>query len=330
MSPGLAVDALPARAARRALGVPFVSDIELFLRTRRRAGRRHYRHQRQKHRDRADRRVVAAPRISTSALAAISASPRSTCSEADRDAYVLELSSFQLERLNAGRFAVAANLNVTPGSSGPISRCRELCRQQTTHIRRLRRCDLQPRRPADTPKQRGRAAGDRSDSMRPSRDGWGIVEYGGRRYLASFGERYLDVESLGHSRQAQRIQRAGGDGARESGRRRSGARGAKHCATSKDSSIGRQTVAVVDGVTYINDSKATNLGACVAALEGLGRSAAPHRADCGRRCEERRSFAAARTRVEVRASCRNARQGCGGGRSGGCRRGPGAQGCDAA
>ena len=31
-----------------------------------------------------------------------------------------------------------------------------------------------------------------------------------------------------------------------------------------------QAVAVVDGVTYINDSKATNLGACVAALEGLG------------------------------------------------------------
>ena len=31
----------------------------------------------------------------------------------DRDAYVLELSSFQLERLNESRFTVAANLNVT-------------------------------------------------------------------------------------------------------------------------------------------------------------------------------------------------------------------------
>ena len=33
----------------------------------------------------------------------------------DRDAYVLEPPpSFQLERLNAGRFTIAANLNVTP------------------------------------------------------------------------------------------------------------------------------------------------------------------------------------------------------------------------
>jgi UDP-N-acetylmuramoylalanine--D-glutamate ligase len=30
-----------------------------------------------------------------------------------------------------------------------------------------------------------------------------------------------------------------------------------------------QWVAEVDGVTYINDSKATNIGACIAALEGL-------------------------------------------------------------
>ena len=33
-----------------------------------------------------------------------------------------------------------------------------------------------------------------------------------------------------------------------------------------------QTVAVIAGITFINDSKATNLGACVAALEGLGDS----------------------------------------------------------
>ena len=53
----------------------------------------------------------------------------------DRDAYVLELSSFQLERLDAGRFTVAANLNVTAGSSRSLSRCRELCREQTTDVR---------------------------------------------------------------------------------------------------------------------------------------------------------------------------------------------------
>jgi UDP-N-acetylmuramoylalanine--D-glutamate ligase len=36
------------------------------------------------------------------------------------------------------------------------------------------------------------------------------------------------------------------------------------------------TVAVVDGITFIDDSKATNLGACLAALEGLGDAARKH------------------------------------------------------
>ena len=37
-----------------------------------------------------------------------------------------------------------------------------------------------------------------------------------------------------------------------------------------------RTVAVIDGITFIDDSKATNVGACIAALEGLGEAARRH------------------------------------------------------
>jgi len=103
----------------------------------------------------------------------------------------------------------------------------------------------------------------------PSRDGWGIVEYGGARYLASFGERYLDVESLGirgkhnefNALAAMALAKAAGADPSAWLQILRDFQGLDHRS---------QTVAVIDGVTYINDSKATNLGACVAALEGLG------------------------------------------------------------
>ena len=114
----------------------------------------------------------------------------------DRDAYVLELSSFQLERLNAGRFAIAANLNVTPDH---LDRYPDLASYAASKQRIFEGCDVAIYNRADpltAPKEAvGQLVSVGLDA--PSRDGWGIVEYGGARYLASFGERYLDVESLG-------------------------------------------------------------------------------------------------------------------------------------
>ena len=114
----------------------------------------------------------------------------------DRDAYVLELSSFQLERLNAGRFAIAANLNVTPDH---LDRYSDLASYAASKQRIFQDCDVAVYNRADpltAPKEAiGRLVSVGLDA--PSRDGWGIVEFGGARYLASFGERYLDVESLG-------------------------------------------------------------------------------------------------------------------------------------
>lgn len=186
----------------------------------------------------------------------------------DRDAYVLELSSFQLERLNAGRFTIAANLNVTPDH---LDRYPDLASYAASKQRIFQGCDVAVYNRADpltTPKEAvGRLVSVGLDA--PSRDGWGIVEYSGGRYLASFGERYLDVESLGirgkhnefNALVAMALAKAAGSDPASWLPTLRDFKGLEHRS---------QTVAVVDGVTYINDSKATNLGACVAALEGLG------------------------------------------------------------
>jgi UDP-N-acetylmuramoylalanine--D-glutamate ligase len=188
----------------------------------------------------------------------------------DRDAYVLELSSFQLERLNAGRFAIAANLNVTPDH---LDRYPDLASYAASKQRIFHDCDVAVYNRADpltTPKEVvGRLVSVGLDA--PSRDGWGIVEFGGAKYLASFGERYLDVERLGirgkHNEFNALVSMALAKAARGDP--------ASWLPTLRDFKgleHRSQTVAVVDGVTYINDSKATNLGACVAALEGLGHT----------------------------------------------------------
>jgi UDP-N-acetylmuramoylalanine--D-glutamate ligase len=186
----------------------------------------------------------------------------------DRDAYVLELSSFQLERLNAGRFAIAANLNVTPDH---LDRYPNLASYAASKQRIFQGCDVAVYNRADpltAPKEPvGKLVSVGLDA--PSRDGWGIVEYGGARYLASFGERYLDVESLGirgkhnefNALVAMALAKAAGSDPASWLPTLRDFKGLEHRS---------QTVAIVDNVTYINDSKATNLGACVAALEGLG------------------------------------------------------------
>lgn len=266
VSPGLPTSHCMLKAARER-GIPLVSDIELFL------------------------EHAAAPVVGitgTNGKSTVTAltgellrasglevgvggnlgEPALDLLGPDRDAYVLELSSFQLERLNAGRFAIAANLNVTPDH---LDRYPDLASYAASKQRIFEDCDVAVYNRADpltTPKEAvGRLVSVGLDA--PSRDGWGIVEFGGARYLASFGERYVDVESLGirgkHNEFNALVSMALAKAARSDPASwlptLRGFKGLEHRS---------QTVAVVDGVTYINDSKATNLGACVAALEGLG------------------------------------------------------------
>ncbi len=189
---------------------------------------------------------------------------------ADRDAYVLELSSFQLERLNAGRFTVAANLNVTPDH---LDRYADVASYAASKQRIFDHCDVAIYNRAD-PMTVPRTAVGRSESIgldTPSSDCWGIVEQGGKRYLAVGDQPLIPVEELGirgrhnefNALAAMALARAvRGDAARWNETLR-GFKGLAHRC---------QTVAVVAGITFINDSKATNVGACLAALEGLGEA----------------------------------------------------------
>jgi UDP-N-acetylmuramoylalanine--D-glutamate ligase len=188
----------------------------------------------------------------------------------ERDAYVLELSSFQLERLNAGRITVAANLNVT---ADHLDRYPDIASYAASKQRVFDRCDVAIYNRAD-PLTVPRTTVGRSESVgldAPLSNCWGIVEQGGKRYLAVGDQRLIAVEELGirgrhnefNALAAMALARAvGGDAARWNDTLR-GFKGLAHRC---------QTVAVVDGITFINDSKATNVGACLAALEGLGEA----------------------------------------------------------
>ena len=188
----------------------------------------------------------------------------------DRDVYVLELSSFQLERLNAGRFNVATNLNVTPDH---LDRYPDVASYAASKQRVFDRCDVAIYNRAD-PLTVPRAAVGRSESVgldAPAPNCWGILEHAGDRYLAVGDQRLMPVAELGirgrhnefNALASMAIARAVGGAMTTWNDTLCGFKGLDHRC---------QTVAVVAGITFINDSKATNLGACLAALEGLGEA----------------------------------------------------------
>ena len=188
----------------------------------------------------------------------------------NRDVYVLELSSFQLERLNAGWFAIAANLNVTPDH---LDRYPDVASYAASKQRVFQGCDVAIYNRADLLTFPSTVVG-RSESIgldAPSKNGWGIAEYAGRRYLGYADQRFSLVDDLGirgrhnefNAMAAMALARAAGADPASSNSTLADFKGLDHRC---------QTVAVVAGVKFINDSKATNLGACLAALEGLGES----------------------------------------------------------
>jgi UDP-N-acetylmuramoylalanine--D-glutamate ligase len=188
--------------------------------------------------------------------------------DAECDAYVLELSSFQLERLNAPRFAIAVNLNVSPDH---LDRYPDLASYAASKQRIFVDCEVAIYNRADPltvpPSRVPRRIAVGLDT--PERDGWGVVEHGGRRYLATADERFLAADRLGirgrhnefNALAAMASARAAGGHTASWAQTLERFSGLEHRC---------QTVAVIRGVTFINDSKATNLGACLAALEGLG------------------------------------------------------------
>ncbi|MDE0179517.1 MAG: UDP-N-acetylmuramoyl-L-alanine--D-glutamate ligase, partial [Gammaproteobacteria bacterium] len=170
--------------------------------------------------------------------------------------YVLELSSFQLERLDRPRLAVGTVLNV---SADHLDRYADLASYAAAK-RRIFRGAQRAVYNADDPRTR-------PDEPVPSialngDPRWCLEDdemvIGGRRVNAralALNGRHNQLNALAAAAIVHQVGVEADIGALV------GFRGLPHRS---------HVVAEVDGVSYVDDSKATNVGACLAALDGFG------------------------------------------------------------
>ena len=183
------------------------------------------------------------------------------------DVYVLELSSFQLERLASHHFAAATILNV---SEDHLDRHGDMAAYVSAKQRIYRDCDLAVAHrgePATYPDSNCPLTTFGADA--PAAGEWGIVSAAGRRSLACGDEAIVasrDLPIAGAHNElnvlaAMALAHALGAATESMALAVGSFEGLAHRC---------QRVAELDGVTFINDSKATNVGATCAALIGLG------------------------------------------------------------
>jgi len=192
--------------------------------------------------------------------------------EGNADLYVLELSSFQLERSNLLQAEAATVLNISPDH---MDRYPDLRAYAEAKRRIFRGSGLMVLNGDDAEVMAMAEAGRRNVcfSVKEGADAeYRVAERDGREWLVCRGADLMpvsDVRIKGRHNVANALAAiALGEEA-----------GLSHPAMKKalrefpglDHRM--QWVADVDGVSYVNDSKATNVGACLAALEGLAEPA---------------------------------------------------------
>lgn len=181
----------------------------------------------------------------------------------DNECYVLELSSFQLERSREPALHSATVLNVT---ADHLDHHGDLAAYRASKLRvytEARRAIYNRDDPLTQP--------DREDAVSfggglpPGDEDWGIVRADASDWLARGQTRIADLASLPLRGAHNALNMMAACALVESW----------VSTTTMNSALGTfaglphrmQTVAQIDGVTYIDDSKATNLGAALAALE---------------------------------------------------------------
>jgi UDP-N-acetylmuramoylalanine--D-glutamate ligase len=270
VSPGVALDSCVLEAARGR--IPFDSDIDLFC-------------------DAAQAPIIAVTGTNgKSTVTDLTSHLLNSCGmkvpaggnlgaaaldllDDEADGYVLELSSFQLERLRRHHFAAAVILNV---SEDHLDRHGDMATYLASKQGIYRDCavavanrqDLSttPEFPVD---QLVTFGADETENGH-----LGIVERDGKRLLARGSEAFSATESLPiagrHNEQnalaACALALTQGVALEQLAQGLASFRGLPHRA---------ERVLVADGVEYINDSKATNVGATVAALTGFGDATKP-------------------------------------------------------
>ena len=186
----------------------------------------------------------------------------------DRDIYALELSSFQLERLEPPKLAVAALLNVSADHDDrhadldTYAAAKQRIFAGAAHV--VFNAD-DPRTLPDGDWRAGRAPSGMDQAIALNGDaGWrldddAVIVNGHRLPVAelALAGRHNHFNVLA----AAAIAHLAGVDIDRQRRVLTAFKGLPHRT---------QRMATVAGVTFVNDSKATNVGACVAALEGLG------------------------------------------------------------
>lgn len=188
---------------------------------------------------------------------------------AGRELYVLELSSFQLERAGSPGLDVAAVLNLSPDH---LDRHGSMPRYHQAKHRIYADCRCAVVNAADPLTIPPAAAGRRQLRWRrgePDLDGFGLRREGAREYLVEGFELLLPVDELpmpgrhnvDNALAALAIGRAAGLPTAAMLAALRDFRGLPHRCV---------TVAEAAGVRWVDDSKATNVGAALAAINGLG------------------------------------------------------------
>jgi UDP-N-acetylmuramoylalanine--D-glutamate ligase len=189
------------------------------------------------------------------------------------DCYVLELSSFQLERMRDHAFAAAVILNVTDDHLDRHGTLAAYAAAKQRIYARARRVVANRRDPLTRPVSPVQHLVTFGPDV-PAEGEWGIVRAEGRDWLAQGATRLFGVDELpipgAHNAQnalaalALVAPRGLADDTKAQQRVAEGLRsfrGLPHRCV---------TVAEIRGIRYVDDSKATNVGAALAALEGLG------------------------------------------------------------
>jgi UDP-N-acetylmuramoylalanine--D-glutamate ligase len=272
LSPGVALDHPFLRSAA-ALGLDIVGDIELFAREAKAAvvavtgsnGKSTVTTLVGLMAERAGRRVKVGGNLGTPALDLLDAE-----GEEATELFVLELSSFQLETTRSLRPAAAVVLNL---SADHMDRYADLAAYAAAKARVFNGAAVALYNRADPLVAAMAAPGAKRISFGPDAPpaaaDWGVIARGGQSFLARGDTTLFPVDSL-LTRGAHNVQNSLAAAALGSavglepealGETLREFRGLPHRT---------EFVLEHDGVIWLNDSKGTNVGATLAAIEGLG------------------------------------------------------------
>jgi UDP-N-acetylmuramoylalanine--D-glutamate ligase len=180
--------------------------------------------------------------------------------------YVLELSSFQLERSRQHAFHAAAILNISEDHLDKHATMDGYVNAKHQIYAQSRRCVYNRNDPLTQPQNISQATSFGSDYP-PSEQDWGVQETGEKRVLLRGNKEICTADTLALPG-AHNVLNALASCALVAGFVEDDLLPAA-LASFTGLHHRFEVVARARGVTYINDSKATNLGACLAALAGM-------------------------------------------------------------